>query len=274
MDEMHPRPRGEPEESQELVQSISAAGGALAGTALTLVAGPFVGSASGELVGRALLRVGAEVQRRFFAPRQERRIGRAFQVAAERTQHRLEGGEAPRSDDFWLRDDTGRSDAEELLEGVLLNAANAFEERKVELLARLYASLEFRSDVSPGHANYLLNLTDRLTYRQLVLLGVFSSPDTGRLSLIDAGREEGVRRTTDEILAEMNEMSSVGVLGVEQDGGFVAPVQATMGGGTFRGISLMRIEPTPLGTTLAELLELDDALSDDDRATIYTELGE
>lgn len=49
----------------EVVETVSAVGGALAGTALTLVAGPFVGSASGEAVARVLAHVGFEIQQRF-----------------------------------------------------------------------------------------------------------------------------------------------------------------------------------------------------------------
>ena len=59
----------------DIVEAVSAVGGALAGTAMTLIAGPFVGSASGETLARVLARVGYEIEQRFLAPRQERRIG-------------------------------------------------------------------------------------------------------------------------------------------------------------------------------------------------------
>jgi hypothetical protein len=85
-------------EVSEVVETVSAVGGALAGTAVTLVAGPFVGSASGEAVARVLLRVGHEVEQRFLAPRQERRIGQAFQAATEAAQTELEAGKDIRSD--------------------------------------------------------------------------------------------------------------------------------------------------------------------------------
>src|SRR5437899_2210252 len=68
---------GQGHEPSEFIESASAVGGALAGTAMTLVAGPFVGSASGELTARVLLRVGAEIAKRLLAPRQERRIAEA-----------------------------------------------------------------------------------------------------------------------------------------------------------------------------------------------------
>jgi len=63
-------------EVSDMVETVSAVGGALAGTALTLAAGPFVGSASGEAVARVLARVASAIEQRFFAPRQQQRLVR------------------------------------------------------------------------------------------------------------------------------------------------------------------------------------------------------
>lgn len=107
-------------------------GGALAGTAMTLIAGPFVGSASGETLARVLARVGYEIEQRFLAPRQERRIGRAYEAAASAARGELAAGPQIRSDGFF--DQPGPDDlspAEEILEGVLRTAADEWEQRKV-----------------------------------------------------------------------------------------------------------------------------------------------
>lgn len=69
-------------------------------------------------------------------------------------------------------DGHGRPPADELLEGVLLKARDAYEERKLSLLGSLYANIAFHPEISPPHANQLINLSSQLTYRQLVALSV------------------------------------------------------------------------------------------------------
>jgi hypothetical protein len=56
---------------------------------------------------------------------------------------------------------------------VLLNAASAYEERKVKHLGWLYASLALDPSITRGYANLLLQLGNRLTYRQLACLALF-----------------------------------------------------------------------------------------------------
>jgi hypothetical protein len=78
--------------------------------------------------------VGSEIQERIFAPKQRVRVGAAFAFAAAEIQARLQAGEAPRQDGFF-GEDPGRSHGAELLGGVLLTAADAWEERKVSIWA-------------------------------------------------------------------------------------------------------------------------------------------
>ena len=83
-------------------------------------------------------------------------------MATLRAQERLEDGETPRDDGFFDPGIEGHdAPAEELLEGALLFAANAYEQRKVPLIGRLYASLVFTS-IPVAHANWLLRLAERL----------------------------------------------------------------------------------------------------------------
>src|SRR3954470_22997587 len=95
------------------------------------------------------------------------------------TSERLAAGDELRDDNLFDPGPDGRPDAEEVLEGTLLTAANAYEERKVPLIGRLWANLAFDATVSARHANYLLRLTDRLTYGQLVALAFFHEAQSG-----------------------------------------------------------------------------------------------
>ena len=138
-------------EVSEVVETVSAVGGALAGTAITLVAGPFVGSASGEAVARVLLRVGQELEQRFMAPRQGRRLGQALEAATKAAQKELEAGKEIRADGFFDQPSADApSPADEILEGVLRTAADEWEQRKVPYIGRIFASVSFNPSIRPS----------------------------------------------------------------------------------------------------------------------------
>jgi hypothetical protein len=258
------------DEPHELVESASAAGGAIAGVALSLVAGPFVGSAGGELVGRALLRVGVELQQRLFAPMQDRRVGEAFLVAVNRARQRLDQGESPRDDGFFEPIAPGEAaPAEELLEGTMLAASNAYEQRKVPLLGRLYTSFAF-TKIDPAHASWLIGLADELTYRQLILLSIFGYPDHEEFAEIDARIAQSVVGPEVGLVDEMEELAARGLLGIDADGLVLAPGDSELGSSNFVGVPLARIRPRRSGAILAELMELD-TLSEEDRRAVIME---
>jgi hypothetical protein len=62
--------------------------------------------------------------------RQQERVGAVLGIALADADTRRTNGEAIRSDEFFEQRDGLRSDAEEILEGVLLQAANAYQEHK------------------------------------------------------------------------------------------------------------------------------------------------
>lgn len=252
------------------METASAVGGALAGTALTLMAGPFVGSASGEAVARVLRRVGFEIERRFLAPRQERRIGEAYKAAAEGVARELEAGHVVRTDGFFDQPDPDHeSPAGEILEGVLRTAADEWEQRKVPYIGRIFAMLSFDPSVSPSDANYLLKLAERLTYQQVVLLAFWEAAQDPKRpykkEVMSAGlrQAEGHSRPKATILAEINDLASRGLVGVVPEGESVVPEEATIAGleafGTFGGrVDLTRVGLTNMGRTLYRLMGLDE----------------
>lgn len=124
--------------------------------------------------------------------RQEARAGAALLILASDARERAARGEAPRADGFF--DDRGslRPEAEELLEAVLLQAANAYEERKVPLFAHLYDAVAHDPAISGADAHAFLHVAADLTYRQFVGLSVLGQ--RGRygdeLALAEVTREE------------------------------------------------------------------------------------
>jgi hypothetical protein len=256
-------------EVSEVVETISAVGGALAGTAVALVAGPFVGSASGEAVARVLLRVGHEVEQRFLAPRQQRRVDQALQAATEAARNELDAGKEIRADGFFDQpspDDP--SPAGEVLEGVLRTAADEWEQRKVPYIGRMFATVSFDPSISPSDANYLLKLADRLTYQQVVLLAFWEAAQDEKRSyrqeVMSASirKDEGRSRPTALILAEMNDLAAAGLLGVINSDDQLVRVGETIGGlGGFQtfggGVRLTIVQLTDMGQSLYRLMALD-----------------
>jgi hypothetical protein len=260
----------------DLIESGSEIAGAAVGGALGLLGGPpgvAAGAVGGVLATRALKRMGAEVRLRLFGPRQEIRVGAAFAFAADEIRERLESGDEIRSDGWFEGNGSGRPEAEELLEGVLLNAANAYEERKVPYLGWLYASLVFDASVGRDYSNFLIRLADRLTYRELVIVALLSSEaNHGHLIYLDAAHGEGDARSSDPIIAELTELGQAGVIGVRQETGPVAAPQGTYGGGDMRSLPLAKLGPTTVGEDLHRLMRLD-RIPGTELADAFSELG-
>lgn len=162
-----------------MIESGAGALGITAGaTAGLFVGGPIgavAGAAAGALLQDSMKAVAGDVAARFTAETERERMGSVYLLAQEKITERLNGGQPLRSESFFrLRERKSgkklRSEADELLEGTFLAAKNAYEERKVALLANFYANIVFRDDIDSGHANYILSLMESLTYRQLITI--------------------------------------------------------------------------------------------------------
>ncbi|MCA1709538.1 MAG: hypothetical protein LC808_42170 [Actinobacteria bacterium] len=115
-------------------------------------------------------------------PREMQRVVAAYDAALRSLGDRLHAGEKLRDDGFFPGDH-GASDspAHQALEGVLLKARDSYEHRKAERLGELYAWLAVHPEIGPSHGNYLIELAGRLTYVQLLLLGIFALEDRSGL---------------------------------------------------------------------------------------------
>jgi hypothetical protein len=237
----------------------SAIAGGLAGLAITAVAGPVAGVGGGVAVARVAKTVGLAVWERLLEPLQRRRAAGVFAVAVGRAEERLDSGETVRSDGFLDTDREGNSPASELLEGTMIHAANAYQERKVPYMGFLWSSLLFRADITQDYAHLLLRLADRLTYRQLQALAYFAeNANSDELTRLEAKREEeGHWPFADGLGIELNELGGdLGLLGLAQADGTVIRVAGTWNGGDLERANLWQIAVTSLGRNLYELMEL------------------
>ncbi len=167
MDDNDTRVRG-------LVAAGSEATGAAAGGVLGFLLGGPVGAAAGGAAGVVISKSLSEFANRALSHREAVRVGAVTQYAFEGIKRRLDEGRAPRDDSFFASDTTGRSSAEELLEGVLQKGRNEHEEKKLRLLGHFWAELAFAPWVSVGEANHLLRVAESLSYRQICLLALIA----------------------------------------------------------------------------------------------------
>jgi len=268
-----------PEKTDRLRSFMETGGqvvGQTAGAAVSLLTGPVLGAGVSVVLGNVFERVGLELYDRVLGPRQGARAAGALDVALVRVQERREAGDPLREDGFFDAGPDGRTDAEEVLEGTLLTAANAYEERKVAHIGSLYANLAFDPSVSAAHANFLLRMADRLTYRQLTALAFFTKAQGGDyeravLGLMAEASETG-RRPSPALLAEMDDLSDARLLGVRQNDGSVTMPGATYGSDSGWKLSnLGSAAPTVIGETLHRLMDLD-AIPPADLDAILAEL--
>jgi hypothetical protein len=259
MDEPDPR---DTDRLRDLIESGSQVFGQAGGVGVALLGGPLVGVVAGAAMGEAFSRVAIEFYDRVAAARQRARGGKALEVALVRIGERVKDGDQLRQDGFFDPGPDGRADADEVLEGTLFTAANAWEERKVAPLGRLYANVAFDPAISPRWANFLLRLADRLTYTQLVLLAFVAEanrlgPYENAVVSLEALASE-VRVPPDKTLySELDDLSTSHLIGVRQNSGPAVPPLATFGGSGWTPSTLVRADLMPNARTLHDLMELD-----------------
>jgi hypothetical protein len=245
--------------ARRLVDYGSRVAGGVAAGAVALIGGPpgLVGApAVGVAVSEVFREVGAEIQQRVMSARQQARVGEAYMVIGDEINARLKAGEVLREDGFFKPESPEESDAGELLEGTLLQAANSYEERKVPYLANFYAALPFREDVSTGRAAFFLRLIERLTYGQIVMLALFGGREEQQLiyrlpKLLASDEPNDPMR-----LYELDDLASMGLVGYRAKGGDVVPFSATLGGGNSAAIKVSKVFPSEQGLLLYELMGL------------------
>lgn len=248
--------------------------GAAAGGAIGLIGGPIGsigGAAAGAALTRTLQRVGLEVYERVMVRRQRERVGLVLGFSDAEARRHQEEGDQVRADGFFDADAGQRSAAEELTEAVLLQAANAYEERKLRHLGAIVPSLATRPDVSLADGHWLTRLAERLSWRQFKILSLFMEPPGDAFSSQAASRAEG---PTPGLSEEVEELSSLGLLGIAAaDGRFVGP------GVTLAGVATIWMTPqaewglTDRGRLLAEVLRLDQ-VPDPERQEVLAQLTE
>jgi hypothetical protein len=249
------------------VEVVASLPGAAVGFLLAGPPGGIVGAAVTPIVTRALkAAIGAGLAYRA----RDRAAAAALLIDGARRER--EGrGEKRREDGFFDARGEVRPEAEELLEGVLREAAQTYEERKVPLLAALYAGVEHDASVPGADALLLLKRASELTYRQFVALSVFEHHERygEHLMQTEAMHSEtnGHPGGDPTIQLELSDLASQQLVGTLSTDGTIVPLAATWGGiGNIPAkVGLGQLRLLPAGETLCRLAAVSDVIPEEER---------
>lgn len=172
-----PKQEKESSRTENISETGSEVLGAIVGGVVGLLAGP-AGSVGGALTATVVTRVTKEFAHRFLSSKETYRIGKGVNFIVEKISINLQDEKSLRDDDFFESDSEGRSEADEILESVLIKCKNEPQEKKLRYVANIFANTAFRKDISASDAYYLVQISEELTYRQLCLI-----------SLVEKGKE-------------------------------------------------------------------------------------
>jgi len=146
------------------------AGGAISG-ALGLIGGP-VGAIVGGALGVAITHGIKEFVNRQLSNRQEIRVAASTVYILSGINNKLKNGEQIRQDGFFDYGN-GRSNAEELFEGVTLKCKDQYQEKKIYFLSKIYEKTIFDENISYETANQILSISESFTYRKICIVAFY-----------------------------------------------------------------------------------------------------
>ena len=145
------------------------------GAAIGLLGGPpgaILGSFVGGAFSTAVKKLASEMDKRFMGPREQARVGVVCALGAAEIVERINAGDKLRKDGFFEEGEAGRSDAEEVWEGLLSKCQREASERKLPYMGHLFAGLAFHESIGLDLAHQLISEAERLSYRQLCIVRV------------------------------------------------------------------------------------------------------
>lgn len=100
------------------------------------------------------------------------RVSEVMGISMKKISDNLQDGKKLREDSFFTNSEENSSDGEVVFEGIIVSAQREYEGRKLKYYGNLLANLGFREDVSRPEAIQLIQLAERLSYRQYIILSV------------------------------------------------------------------------------------------------------
>lgn len=200
----------EKDKIKEFIEPGSEIIGGVAGAAIGLLStgpsGAIAGGAAGPIITRIFQRTCLDLYHRVTGYWEKVRGGATAAYALINIFERIKHGDSLRNDDFF-DSETLRSSADEILEGVIIKSRNDHEEKKTKFYANIFTTSTFDKRFTPESINHALVIVQRLTYRQLCLLHLFSEPQPPQSTNQDyRGLGQNVGWKTISILAEIMDL--------------------------------------------------------------------
>lgn len=241
----------------DIIRKLIDGGAEIAGSAVGGALGFFAGGplhaaalgAAGAVAVKILKHIGQEVSGRLLGPREKVRVGAVLAIAAAEINQRIANGERVRTDGFFDEKPSGRSDAEEIAESVLLKSQREPEERKVPYMGHLLSSVAFDTQIGAQMAHQIIKAAEQLTYRQLCILKLAARKQMFGLHNGDYRGQGSFSREQYQVLYECFDLYNRGFINF---GGGVAfgPTDIVPGKMTVQGLgadlfNLMRLSTIP-----------------------------
>jgi hypothetical protein len=242
--------------SAEVFGTAVSIGGVVLGGPLGAFAGPFATAGFKALARRLLgleatfVNVGQDFEARNLTPLHKRLVDAAYVAAVRTLGERLAAGEGLRDDGFFPAESTAEfeSPAEMALAAVLTAAQESHDRKKAERLGELFSWIALHPEISSSHANLLIELAGRLTYTQLLLLGIFAHEDL-KPTLPDWQSTGSFTPNEMNLVAQMEGLAREGLI-VRSDNSVIS---------TFTDINPRQLKTVLNGSRLVEAMDLKAA---------------
>ena len=205
-----------PKEVKSLEKQIKVLGdvsGRVVAPLVGLIAAGPVGAIAGGVVGTMIKYGVEEFLTRYLTPKEVRRVGTSAEYMITGIDERLSAGEEINLNFF--EEKGGTSDAEEIFEGILLKTKSEYQEKKLRYLSNIFINASFDKTISADNVNQVLNIGDRLTYRQLCLISLIGKNLENKYVLRTVQKRDDFREiATEELLFLLNEAREMLRLGI------------------------------------------------------------
>lgn len=189
-------------------QTISAALGFLAGGPI----GAGLGAGFGVIMANTLSQVGEDIANRFLSEREQIRVGGVVSISANEINNRIINGEKLRDDDFFDKNEGECSDAEEVVENIILKSQREPQEDKIQYLGYLLSSIAFNKDIGVHYAHQMIKTLGQLTYRQLCILKLSVNKDDFNLRNDSYRSQESFNKELIQLLYEYLDLYNRGLV--------------------------------------------------------------
>lgn len=193
----------------------------------------------GLLLGSAIATLISDFEQRNLSEKEGERVGGLILMATIKINDNL-------SKKLPLVDYKNKN-AEEILESIMLAAQREHQERKIIYYSNLLGNLGFHPEIDPSYANLLIRTASYLSYRQLVLIQLFSQPDL-RAQLINENYK-GKPKISFKLIGLLTEAKDLYDNGLLSNGGSVVL--------SITDMNPQNTETQGQGVSLKSLMELE-----------------